>query len=250
MKNLTDITFILDRSGSMASMVNDVVGGYRSFVEQQKADKSGDIVMSLVQFDTIYENVFSGIPIENLSPALNFVPRGGTALRDAIGRTINETGARLRALPASERPNKVLIVILTDGEENSSHEFSHDQIKRMIEHQQNKYAWEFLFLGANFDAFHVGASYGINLNTVTNYTYTGGGLRAAFDSVSCYASTTKSGGVHTSTLSQTQALNESKLSDDELAKKAGLNGDTFVTGSSCGPVPQTTTTGKMTVTVP
>lgn len=213
MKNMTDITFILDRSGSMASMVNDVVGGWKTFVEQQKA-QPGDAVFSLVQFDDQYETPFTAIPLKNLNSALEFFPRGGTALRDAVGRTINNIGARLRLLPESERPDKVLVVIMTDGEENSSVEFSQEQIKRMVEHQTEKYGWEFIFLGANINSFDVGSSYGIAQSGITNWSYTKGGQRAAFNTVSSYTSCLRSGDVMAHSLTDEQSMNEANLTKD------------------------------------
>ena len=207
MKNLTDITFILDRSGSMASMVNDVVGGWKSFIEKQKAEV-GECLVSLVQFDTEYETPFVAVPIANVSESLNFKPRGGTALRDAIGRTINSVGARFRSLKADQRPDKVLIVIMTDGEENSSHEFTQHQIQNMVKHQQDQYQWEFLFLGANIDSFDVGHSLGIAPWAITNYSYTSKGMNAGFNTVSVYSSCLRSGKQFIGTLSQCQAKNE------------------------------------------
>lgn len=229
MRNLTDITFILDRSGSMSSMVNDVVGGWKSFIEKQKAEV-GECVVSLVQFDTEYETPFTAIPIQNLSPTLNFEPRGGTALRDAIGRTINSVGARLRSFPASERPNKVLIVIMTDGEENSSHEFTQPQIQSMVKHQTEKYGWDFLFLGANIDSFQVGQSLGVQPWAITNYSYTSKGMGASFNTVSAYSSCLRSGQQFTGTISQCQAKNEA---DDGSTPKDAVNlTTTGTTGSS------------------
>ena len=209
MKNLTDITFVLDRSGSMASMVTDVIGGWKTFVAKQKAEV-GDCTLSLVQFDTIYETVFAGVPIQNVSPSLDFMPRGGTALRDAIGRTINDVGARLRALPDKERPQNVIIAIMTDGEENSSHEFTQAQIKSMVEHQTNKYGWQFLFLGANIDAFLVGSQFGVAQGLTSGYSYNSGGLRGVFDTVSCYASASRTGEKFVGTLSACQVRNEAE----------------------------------------
>lgn len=210
MKNQTDITFILDRSGSMSSMVSDVVGGWKTFVEKQKTEP-GDCVISLVQFDDRYETPFTAVPVQNLSSGdLEFAPRGSTALRDAIGRTINCVGARIRSMSVADRPSKVSIIVMTDGEENASHEFTQAQIKKMVEHQTDKYGWDFIFLGSNIDSFHVGTSYGVSGQYTTNVTYTGGGIRSAFDTVSCYASTTRAGGTLSGSLSECQAKNEAE----------------------------------------
>jgi len=166
-KDLTDITVVLDRSGSMDSCRKDMEGGLNQFVEDQK-NAVGDARFTLVQFDTVYEIVHNGLPIKEVGK-LKFEPRGGTALLDAVGRAINETGARLKALPESERPGLVTFLIITDGEENSSREFKLEKIKEMITHQQEKYDWKFSFLGANQDAFATGNSMGIAAGGISNY---------------------------------------------------------------------------------
>ena len=165
---LTDITMIVDRSGSMASIKSDAEGGINTFVELQKQEP-GEALLTLVQFDTHYEFVHSGIPIKQV-PAFTLVPRGGTALLDAVGRAINETGARLAAMDEAQRPGLVVVVIVTDGEENSSCEFRREQIRAMIELQQTVYKWQFTFLAANQDAFAEGASLGIAAGGIANYS--------------------------------------------------------------------------------
>ena len=157
--DLTDITMVIDRSGSMQSIQSDAEGGINSFIEQQKQEP-GEANVTLVQFDTDYEFVHSGVPIRQV-PAFKLVPRGSTALLDAVGRAINETGARLAGVDELQRPGLVVFVIVTDGEENSSREFSREQIRTMVEHQQSAYKWQFTFLAANQDAFAAGGAMGI-----------------------------------------------------------------------------------------
>ena len=157
--DLSDITMVIDRSGSMQSIQSDAEGGINSFIEQQQKEP-GEATLTLVQFDTDYEFVHSGVPIRQI-PAFKLIPRGSTALLDAVGRAINETGARLSAMDESQRPGLVVFVIVTDGEENSSREFTRDQIRKMVEHQQSAYKWQFTFLAANQDAFAAGGSMGI-----------------------------------------------------------------------------------------
>ena len=224
MKNLTDITFILDRSGSMSGMTNDVIGGYKSFIEKQRAEV-GECVFSLVQFDDQYETPFTAVPIQNVSSELRYYPRGSTALRDALGKTINRVGERLRKIRERDRPSKVIIVVMTDGEENASHEFSMEQIRTMVQHQTDQYQWEFLFLGANIDSFSVGTSYGVQLNKISNYSYTSGGLRAALETVSCYASSTRKGEVFSQTLSECQVKNEAE--QENILKNGSLSSGTL-----------------------
>jgi hypothetical protein len=149
--DLTDITVVLDRSGSMDSCRMEAENGLNHFIAEQAA-KPGAALFTLVQFDTEYEFVHRGVPIGNV-PNCRLQPRGMTALLDAVGRTINETGERLRNIPEADRPGLVVVLIITDGHENSSHEFKLDQIKQMIQHQTDVYQWQFTFLGANQDAF-------------------------------------------------------------------------------------------------
>lgn len=158
-QDLADITLVVDRSGSMQSIRDDAQGGINAFVTQQ-AETSGEALVSLVQFDTKYEFVANGIPAADF-PEYELVPRGGTALLDAIGRAINETGDRLSKMSEPDRPALVVIVVMTDGHENSSREFTKAQIKQMIEHQQTHYNWQFTFLGADQDAFSEATSMGM-----------------------------------------------------------------------------------------
>jgi hypothetical protein len=166
--DLTDITVVLDRSGSMQACRSDAEGGLNHFIEEQMK-APGEAFFTLVQFDNEYEFVHKGIPIQTV-PHCTLHPRGRTALLDAIGRAINETGSRLETMLEAERPGLVVFAILTDGMENASREFTQPKIKEMIEHQQNVYKWQFTYLGANQDAFQVAASYGISLDAAANYT--------------------------------------------------------------------------------
>jgi uncharacterized protein YegL len=166
--DLTDITMVIDRSGSMQSIQSDAEGGINSFIEQQKQEP-GEANVTLVQFDSDYEFVHSGVPVK-LVPAFKLVPRGSTALLDAVGRAINETGARLAAMDEAQRPGLVVFVIVTDGEENSSREFTREQIRKMVEHQQSAYKWQFTFLAANQDAFAAGGSMGIAQDGIAAYS--------------------------------------------------------------------------------
>ena len=178
--DLTDITMVVDRSGSMESIKSDAEGGINSFIDQQKQEP-GEALLTLVQFDTEYEFVHSGVPVKQI-PAFTLVPRGSTALLDAVGRAINETGARLAAMAESQRPALVVFVIVTDGAENSSREFTRDQIRTMVEHQQSAYKWQFTFLAANQDAFAAGGSMGIAQDGIAAYSM--GKVRGSWDAAS------------------------------------------------------------------
>ena len=175
--DLTDITLVIDRSGSMQSIRTDAEGGINSFIEQQKQEP-GEANVTLVQFDTDYEFVHSGVPVKQI-PVFTLVPRGSTALLDAVGRAVNETGARLAAVDESQRPGLVVFVIVTDGQENSSREFTRDQIRKMVEHQQSAYKWQFTFLAANQDAFAAGGSMGIAQDGIAAYSM--GKVRGSWD---------------------------------------------------------------------
>lgn len=157
--DLTDITIVVDRSGSMSSIKGDAEGGVNSFIEeQQRAD--GDATLTLVEFDDQYEFFCKGVPIGE-AKKYELHPRGCTALLDAVGRAITEAGERLKAIPEADRPGLVAFVIVTDGGENASREFGLEKVKEMIEHQTEKYGWQFTYLGANQDAFAVGGGMGI-----------------------------------------------------------------------------------------
>jgi uncharacterized protein YegL len=165
--DLSDITLVVDRSGSMEAVRSDAEGGVNTFISQQ-AKEPGEALLTLVQFDTEYEFLHTGVPVQNI-PKYELVPRGMTALLDAVGRAINETGERLAKMPESDRPGLVVFVVTTDGAENSSKEFNKSQIKEMIERQQNDFNWHFTFLGANQDAFAEAGGMGIHAAGVADY---------------------------------------------------------------------------------
>lgn len=160
---LTEIAIVLDRSGSMESVRIDTIGGFNTFLAEQ-VDEAGDVNVTLVQFDGEYDIVYLREPVRR-APRLTtetYVPRGSTALLDAIGRTIDELGARLASMPEPARPGKVIVVIITDGHENASIQYSREQVFQRIRHQTDVYGWEFVYLGANQDAIEAGARVGIS----------------------------------------------------------------------------------------
>lgn len=174
-----EIACVIDRSGSMESICNDAIGGFNSFLREQKA-APGTATLTLVLFDHQYLVLHNGVDLQAV-PELTretFVPRGSTALYDAIGRTIDSIGARLDK--AAEKPDKVIVVILTDGGENTSHAYTRDQVASMIRHQEEKYAWEFVFLAANQDAFQTGAALNIKACNTANFAATGEGITRAY----------------------------------------------------------------------
>ena len=160
-QNLTEIVFILDRSGSMTGLENDTIGGFNGFVKKQA--EAGQTSLSTVLFDDKYEILHNGIDAgKAVLTDREYYTRGSTALLDAVGRTINDVGKRLNETPEALRPGKVIFVITTDGLENASREFGYDEVKRMITHQSEKYGWEFIFMGANIDVVKEGGRLGIS----------------------------------------------------------------------------------------
>lgn len=183
-KAYTDITIILDRSGSMAGLQKETIGGLNSFIQRQTG-----AVIQVVQFDDQYEPGQPAVAL--LHPMFNeftYTPRGMTALYDAIGKTINAAGARFAALKEEDRPEKVLFVIITDGMENSSHEFTNAKIKEMIAHQQSKYQWDFVYMGANQDAWAVGSTMGFANNKIMGRGVTGQAVMDMYQNLGAYAS--------------------------------------------------------------
>lgn len=151
--DLTDLVCIVDRSGSMETICDDAIGGFNAFLAAQKA-APGTARLTYAQFDDRYELVHDAAPLSAVPPLTRetFVPRGSTALYDAICRTMDRVGQRLATTPEPERPAKVVVVIVTDGHENASRRHTHADVQRRIAHQRDVYGWEFVFLAANQDA--------------------------------------------------------------------------------------------------
>ncbi|NLV35723.1 MAG: VWA domain-containing protein [Clostridiaceae bacterium] len=169
-KGLTELVFILDKSGSMGGLENDTIGGYNSMLDKQKAVK-GDCFITTVLFDNNYELLHDRIDIKAVSPITDkeYCVGGSTALIDAIGRTIHKIDNAQKHTAADYRAEKVMFVIITDGEENSSREYSAEKVKKMIERQRAEFQWEFIFLAANIDAVETARRYGISANRAQNY---------------------------------------------------------------------------------
>jgi len=187
--DLTEIICIFDRSGSMSGIRSDAIGGFNTFLaEQQKIP--GEARLTLVLFNHEYQRTLNAAPLSEVQPLTEatYVPDGMTALLDAVGRTIDDVGKRLADTPEAERPGAVLICILTDGLENRSSDYSREKVREMIEHQQEKYGWTFVFLAANQDAFEEAGKLGIRKEDAINYDATAEGVREAYDVMSVRAS--------------------------------------------------------------
>jgi len=169
--HLTHLYFLLDRSGSMNSIVEDTVGGFDAFIAEQRRfteEAPGECRVTLAQFDDAYEEVYADRPIADV-PSLVLQPRGTTALLDSVARIVVDAGKRLAALPEDQRPGTVIVGIMTDGLENASREWSHPQVKQLIETQTRDYQWQFLYLGADQDAVEVGMSIGVSAGHSVTY---------------------------------------------------------------------------------
>ena len=184
-KNLTEIVFILDRSGSMAGLEEDTIGGFNAMIEKQKQE-AGEALVSTVLFDNEQEVIHDRVDIQKIEPMTRneYYVRGCTALLDAVGGAIHHIGNVHKYAREEDRPEKTLFVITTDGMENASRKYSYERLKEMIQRQQEKYGWEFLFLGANIDAAREAARFGIGADHAANYHADKVGTGVIYETVS------------------------------------------------------------------
>lgn len=169
-KNLTEIVFILDRSGSMGGLERDTIGGFNSMIEKQKKE-DGEAYVSTVLFDNHQEVIHDRVNLQEIQPLTDreYYVRGSTALLDAIGGAIHHIGNIHKYAREEDRPEKTMFVITTDGMENASRKYDYNRVKAMIERQKEKYGWEFIFLGANIDAAKEAARFGISADRAVTY---------------------------------------------------------------------------------
>ncbi|MCU6762744.1 Uncharacterised protein [uncultured Roseburia sp.] len=189
-KDLTELVFILDRSGSMAGLESDTIGGFNGMLKKQKK-QSGEANVTTVLFDDCYELIHDRFPLRAVRELSgeDYYVRGCTALLDAVGKTIQKMIHIQRHLPEELRAEKVIFVITTDGLENASKEYGYSQIRSMIEHEKQKYGWEFLFLGANMDAVSEARKFGIDADRSVTFQNDSEGIalnyRAVEETLSC-----------------------------------------------------------------
>ena len=169
-KNLTEIVFILDRSGSMAGLEGDTIGGFNAMIRKQK-EEAGEALISTVLFDNFTEVIHDRVNIQKIQPMTDkeYYVRGCTALLDAVGKSIQHIANVHKYAREEDRPEKTLFVITTDGMENASREYDYEQVKVKIEQQKENHDWEFIFLGANIDAAREAARFGIGADHTANY---------------------------------------------------------------------------------
>jgi uncharacterized protein YegL len=188
-KNKVEIVIVLDRSGSMSLIKNDMEGNFKTFLEEQKNQIGVEKFITLYQFDSEHEKVYELVNIKDID-SLTLTPRGATALLDALGNAINSVGQRLNKTSEDEKPENVIFLVITDGEENASREFNSTKIKEMVELQQKIYNWKFVFFGANQDAVLNGSKYGFSGTTSMSFAPCSGAISSAFRSLNAYCSAT------------------------------------------------------------
>ena len=184
-KGLTELVFILDRSGSMSGLEADTIGGFNSLIEKQKKEE-GEAYISTILFDDIAEVLYDRVPLKKIEPMNDrqYYVRGCTALLDAVGGAIHHIGNIHKYAREEDRPEKTLFIITTDGMENASRRYTYEKVRQMIEHEKEKYGWEFLFLGANMDAVAAAGRFGIRANRAVTYECDGAGTQLNYNVIS------------------------------------------------------------------
>lgn len=182
---MTELVFVLDRSGSMYGLEQDTIGGFNSMLEKQKQE-SGEAFVTTILFDNNVEVLHDRLPLASVSNMTDkeYTVRGSTALLDAVGSTIRHITNIHKYAHPDHRPEKTMFVIITDGMENASRQYTYDTVKNLIQHEQEKYGWEFLFLGANIDAAAEGARFGIREDRTATYLSDAAGTTLNFEVIS------------------------------------------------------------------
>jgi uncharacterized protein YegL len=183
--NITELVFILDKSGSMSGLESDTIGGYNTMLKRQQ-EGQGEAIVTTVLFDDDYELLHDRSNIKGIRPITekDYFVGGCTALLDAIGKTIHKIGNAQKHTSEAHRADKVMFVITTDGMENSSREYTYEKIKNMVERQKERFGWEFIFLGANIDAISTAAKFGIGSDRAANYNADSEGTKLNYEAVS------------------------------------------------------------------
>jgi len=239
-KNYTHIAVVMDRSGSMSNIAQDMEGGVRSLIDAQKLIE-GNATITLARFDTSYDVVYDFVDIKDATD-FRLEPRGSTALLDAMGMTLESVRNHIVQMDAAERPEKVMFIFITDGGENASHEFTRARVLEMIsdltnadeqglsQEDENGITWDFRFLGANQDAIAEGGGYGIRASASLNYCATSDGSATMFDSLTRSISDYRTKGVKAANFTE----------EDRKAQEAPAN-------PTIRPIPSGSGYGKLTI---
>ena len=187
--NFIHVCFVVDSSGSMTSSIDDVKGGFKRIIEEQKANTKGECAVSYFDFNSTVTEVYRGKNVKDINSELDYIPAGMTALMDGVGIAIDTIGKWLNSMPEDEKPEQNMIVIITDGGENFSKEYSASRVREMIKHQQDKYSWNFVFLGADLNDVKDAIDLGIATRGVTTKSTLGKSYDIINSSISLYRNT-------------------------------------------------------------
>ena len=220
--NFIHVCFVVDSSGSMTSSIDDVKGGFKRIIEEQKANTKGECAVSYFDFNSTVTEVYRGKDVKEINSELNYTPFGMTALMDGVGIAIDTIGKWLNSMPEDEKPEQNMIVIITDGGENFSKEYSADRVREMIKHQQDKYSWNFVYLGADLNNVKDAIDLGIATRGVTTKSTLGKSYDIINSSISLYRNTS---GTKDQKLDTVNAYlsNSVDTMNDDYRKVTGIN---------------------------
>ena len=222
--NFIHVCFVVDSSGSMTSSIDDVKGGFKRIIEEQKANTKGECAVSYFDFNSTVTEVYRGKDVKEINSELNYTPFGMTALMDGVGIAIDTIGKWLNSMPEDEKPEQNMIVIITDGGENFSKEYSANRVREMIKHQQDKYSWNFVYLGADLNNVKDAIDLGIATRGVTTKSTLGKSYDIINSSISLYRNTS---GTKDQKLDTVNAYlsNSVDTMNDDYQKATGINID-------------------------
>lgn len=222
--NFIHVCFVVDSSGSMTSSIDDVKGGFKRIIEEQKANTKGECAVSYFDFNSTVTEVYRGKDVKEINSELNYTPFGMTALMDGVGIAIDTIGKWLNSMPEDEKPEQNMIVIITDGGENFSKEYSANRVREMIKHQQDKYSWNFVYLGADLNNVKDAIDLGIATRGVTTKSTLSKSYDIINSSISLYRNTS---GTKDQKLDTVNAYlsNSVDTMNDDYRKATGINID-------------------------
>ena len=222
--NFIHVCFVVDSSGSMTSSIDDVKGGFKRIIEEQKANTKGECAVSYFDFNSTVTEVYRGKDVKEINSELNYTPFGMTALMDDVGIAIDTIGKWLNSMPEDEKPEQNMIVIITDGGENFSKEYSANRVREMIKHQQDKYSWNFVYLCADLNNVKDAIDLGIATRGVTTKSTLGKSYDIINSSISLYRNTN---GTKDQKLDTVNAYlsNSVDTMNDDYRKATGINID-------------------------